>query len=90
MQHVGRRPDASGASFVKASDVRIEHLQVCDVAGAPLNFIFGCLFDQTNALEHIGDVVDASLRHAQYFNSLIQIDRKQRLRCLYDADEASG
>lgn len=57
---------------------------------APLNFILGCLFDETDTLEHVGDVVDAALRHTQHLDGLVQIEGKQRLRCLYDLDEASG
>ncbi len=40
---------------------------------APLNIIFGDFAQQADALEHVGDVVDAPLLHGQRHRRLVQV-----------------
>jgi hypothetical protein len=65
-------------------------LQVADVALLPDDFIFARFIDQTNAFEHICDVINSSLGNAQQINSLIQVNAEIRARVPDDIDEAPG
>ena len=47
----------------------------------PSNDIFGFLFDQVDALQHVGDVVDASLLHLQHFGGGIAVEQAVRRLC---------
>jgi hypothetical protein len=44
------------------------------VPSSPLDFVFAYFVDNSNALHHVGDVVNAALLHAKLPGSLLQID----------------
>lgn len=39
----------------------------------PLDVVLGLLGDELNALEDVGDVIDASLLHLQHFSCPVQV-----------------
>lgn len=41
----------------------------------PADLVLDGLFDEADALEHIGDVVDAALLHAELDRRNVQVDR---------------
>lgn len=39
----------------------------------PLDVVFGLLADELDALQHVGDVIDAPLLHIQHFGCPVQV-----------------
>ena len=55
----------------------------------PLDVVLPLLFDQANALEHVGNVVDAALLHLEHRGGLVQVE-KPLGRFLDQVDELLG
>ena len=55
----------------------------------PLDVVFGLLADELDALQHIGDVVDAPLLHVQHLSSPVQV-QNPILRLTQEVNEFLG
>ena len=74
LQKIFRRLCALSTCFIQARYLRVEDLQVVNVALAPLNLILRIFIDKTDALENICNIIDASLGHSKPFHSIIEVD----------------
>lgn len=74
LEQFSARHHTSSTGLVELGDLIVEYLQVCNVSLTPLDFILRRLINQPDALKDVRNIVDASFRHAQRVDCLIEVD----------------